>query len=324
MKKALRIILIILIIIVALFGLNFVWNETNIFYSEPQEYPENYDTDIHKLKNRLEAEGKLMHPDAAPIIYDDGNDNAIMFIHGFTGCSHFFRYYADLFREDGYDVFVPLLPGLGTSKSEYKKSYFSQWYKYAKDVYKRYRKDYDKFYIVGLSMGGAITLGLAEEFSGSDEYPITAVGTLAAPVFLNALIQHGAVSHPVFWFARTIAIFIDEAPRDINPIKEDGAHRKIAYDGGFPKQMHSFKMGIKPIHDNLGKITIPVFLTQSKGDKIVPFQNLYYIANNINSEDINIKVFDLREFEHDRHDLSIYDSSRDELYEDLSYFIKTR
>lgn len=323
MKTFIKIFLSFLLIITALFLINYVINETNFLYSEPQEYPRDYPVDQEELIEKLTSEDRLMHEDASPIVHRNGNDTAILFIHGFTGNPVFFKYYSEKSKNDGYDVITTLLPGLGTSTEDYKKASFSQWYNYAKDVYKYYRKDYKNFFVVGLSMGGALTLKLAEEFSEDSEYPLTGVVTISAPVFLNSVIEHGAFSHWIFWFARTFSLFTDEVKGENKIVHEDGADRKIAYAGGFFKQLHSFKMGIKPIKRNLDKITCPIFLTQSKGDERVPYQNLHYIANNVSSEELKVKVYDLRQYSHLKHDLCIYDSSRDDLYDEIIDFVES-
>jgi carboxylesterase len=323
MKRFIKILLSIFLIITALFLINYIINETTFLYSEPQEYPKDYPVDQKELIKKLISENRLMHEDASPIIQQKkGNDTAILFIHGFTGNAVFFKYYSEKAIEDGYDVINTLLPGLGTSTNDYKKAYFSQWYNYAKDVYKYYRKNYKNFFVVGLSMGGAITLKLAEEFSDDPEYPVTGVATISAPVFLNSLIEHGAVSHWIFWFARTFSFFTDEMERKNKMVNEDGVDRRIAYDGVFFKQLHSFKINIKPIKRNLDKITCPILLSQSKGDEKVPYQNLHYIANNIGSDEIKIKEYDLRKYTHEKHDLCIYDSTRDDLYSEIIRFIE--
>ncbi len=308
-------------IVVVLFLANYVINETDFLYSEPQEYPQDYPIDQQELKEKLIHENRLIHEDASPIIYCEGNDTAILFIHGFTGNASFFKYYSEKAKEDGYDVITTLLPGFGTSTDDYKKLYFSQWYNYAKDVYKYYRKNYKNFFVVGLSMGGSITLKLAEEFSEDAEYPISGVVAISTPVFLNALIEHGAVSHWMMWVARTFSFFTDEIKTENKIINEDGADRKITYSNAFPKQIHSFKMGLKPIKSDLKKITCPILLSQSQGDEKVPYQNLHYIEKNVGSKEVKVKEYDLRKYHHEKHDLCLYDSTRDDLYNEIILFI---
>ncbi|MFW5799674.1 MAG: alpha/beta hydrolase [Spirochaetota bacterium] len=301
------IILIIIIVVLLITAIFYIINETNFLYYEPQEYIE---PDL----------SKLMHKDAGPIYNIKNNENAIMFVHGFTGNPKQLKYFSELAVKQGFDVITPLQPGAGTSKEDFKKTYFSQWYKYIKDKYLKYRMNYKNFIVAGLSMGGALTLKLAEEFANKEESP-TAIITISAPVFLNSLIENGVLYNPSLYVTRIASWFVDEIKERFEKYTVDGADRAISYDGSFPKQIHSLKMALKGIKKNLGKITIPIMLAHSKGDLTVPFENLPYIIKNIASDKIKAKVYDLRGINHSHHVLPIYDTTRDDLFNEMKFFI---
>lgn len=306
---ALLVVLWIFIGLLIVGFLIFVINETDFLYFEPSEYPE------LDLSN-------LVHKDASPIYHLKGNENAIMFVHGFTGNPSEWRYYSEKAIEEGFDVITPKQPGAGTSKEDFKNSYFSQWYSFIRDEYKKYRQNYKRFFVVGLSMGGALTLKLTEEFAYDDKFSPTAITTIAAPVFLNSLIENGVLYNPIMYFSRMGSWFTDEMPPRWPAINEDGAGQSHNYRGTFPKQVHSLKMGIKPVKANLRKITVPVFLAHSKGDSVVPYQNMFYIAQNVSSKKVKLKSYDIREFKHAQHSLPVYHSTRDDLYDEVMYFIR--
>lgn len=295
--------------LIVLLILIYIINETNIFYSEPKEYSE---PDL----------SKIMDEKAAPLYLIDKNDRAIMFVHGFTGNPQQLRYFSEKANKDGFDVITPLQPGAGTTTEDFKNSYFSQWYNCIRDNYLKYRRNYKQFYIVGHSMGSAITLKLTEEFNNDEELKPTAVLPLSAPVFHNNFIELNFIYNPLLYFTRMISWIVKEQPERFVKPMVDGNDRIISYDGTFPAQIHSLKMGLKPIRKNLKKITVPVFLAHTKKDKVVPFENLYYIAKRLSSDIIKIKVYDLGDIAHTHHNIPVYDSTRDDLYREIMFFIE--
>ena len=69
-------------------------------------------------------------------------------------------------------------------------------------------------------------------------------------------------------------------------------------------------------------IKVPVLMIQAKGDRGVPFENLDYIYKHIGSEVKFKKVYNLDKWEHSKHLLTLYRSTRDMLYEDIYDFLK--
>ncbi|MBN1899125.1 MAG: alpha/beta fold hydrolase, partial [Spirochaetes bacterium] len=149
----------------------YLFNETPFMYHEPDEYKKEGKVRIFSQ----EAMPRFMaHPDSHKVI---------LFIHGYKATPFDFHYLAGHFSRQ-YNVALLLLPGHGTSEEEFQKTYFSQWYSYAKEQYLRYRKKY-RVYLCGLSMGGTISLRLAEEFYDKKDLAPSGVICIASPVFLN-------------------------------------------------------------------------------------------------------------------------------------------
>lgn len=97
------------------------------------------------------------------LVHKDSSDTAVLCVHGYTGYpGELVRPAYDLY-EKGYDVFVPRLPGHGTSGKDFEKSRREDWIgvpmNAAKDLVKRYKN----VYIVGHSMGGGISLIVASK-----------------------------------------------------------------------------------------------------------------------------------------------------------------
>lgn len=290
-----------------------IFGQTSIFHKESSEYQE---PDL----------SKLMHETCVPIYPNDEpeSENAILFIHGFAGNTSTFHYFAQLAKKDGFDVISPLLPGAGTTKEEFKKSNFSQRYAFLNEIYLKYRKKYKNFFVVGLSLGGTLALKLTEEFNDSPDYAPTALISIVGGVIYFSPKYNTPAKSVTIPFLRLLGCFTDEIPIKAKKYKErgDGIERNYSYKGIFPRQLYSSKAASGKIKKQLHKISVPVFLAHARGDKVVPFGNIFYIADHISSKKVKLKIYDIGEQKHAQHNLAIYDSTRDDLYEEIMFFIR--
>lgn len=300
-----------LIVLLSLLGfiiLILLINEASFLYWEKDSYVE---SDL----------SCLMDPDCAPIYKLNGNDKAILFVHGMPSSPATYIYYSDLAAEDGYDIITPLLPGFGTTNVDLHGQTFSGWYKYLSETYEMYRRLYDEFYVVGLSMGGSLTLKLAEDYSDTELAP-TAVAITAGAAFLNS-IANGVILNPTLYVSRTAGWFVKElSGHDADYYEQypDGGNRWRGYTGTFVRQLHSFKMNLKKIKRNLDEITVPIFLAHDVNDQTVPFENMGYIAEHVSSTWVETNAIDLGDVPHTHHILYIHDSSRDMMYDKIMSF----
>ena len=297
----------ILLIVFLVLVLSWVVNGTFLFFNEKSNYPaDNY--------------SHIMDPRAMPINIQNGNDSVVYCLHGFPASPATYLYYSTLFPKKGYDFVAPLLPGYGRRPEDFEKSNFKMWYAYAKDRYLKLRKKYKHVYVIGQSMGGALVLKLAEEFSSQKGLAPDAIVTVSAPVFLNSLLRHGVVKNWGLYISGFLSLLLPAYIPD--PTTNSPADRWVGYHGLFPRQVHSLKLNLKPIRKNLSKITVPIYLAQSLGDKTVPFANLNEIASGVSSKIREKKVFDLRKEKGHHHALILEDKARDILYHDISNFFQ--
>ena len=103
------------------------------------------------------------NPIAQPFELEAGED-ALLLIHGFTGSPGHMRYIGDAVHAAGFSVRGILLPGHGKTVDEMEKSNDTQWHEAARSAYLEMTKKYRHVSVSGLSMGGILSLLLAEEF----------------------------------------------------------------------------------------------------------------------------------------------------------------
>ncbi|OHD55685.1 MAG: hypothetical protein A2Y33_13665 [Spirochaetes bacterium GWF1_51_8] len=298
-----------LLILIAIYN----YNEASFLYWESNQYKESDLT-------------KLMDERAKPIVLLGGNKKAVLFIHGLGGSPAVFEYYAGLAAKDKYDVFVPLLPGMGTEPSDILDQTFSGWYSFIQSLYLKYRKNYKEFYVVGVSMGGSLALKIAKNFTQHETPGLapTAVAVISAPVFINNLFELGIVPHPETYFARLIGLFTDRIPGETfpNATNTDGTENWVGYRWVFPQQIQSMKMGLKRLKDNLFKIKMPVFIVHASGDPVVDERNMDYIARHIASSNKTALLLHPKASGISLHYLTLLYETRGEVYEGIFGFFK--
>jgi carboxylesterase len=97
-------------------------------------------------------------------LFHKGGDDAVLLIHGFTGLTSNFFYLYDRLVSEGYTVSLPRLPGHGSNARDFHESTGQDWLRCVLDEYILLQSRYRNVYIAGLSMGGLLTLILAEIF----------------------------------------------------------------------------------------------------------------------------------------------------------------
>ncbi len=255
----------------------------------------------------------LMDPRAASVFRQNGNKKALLLVHGFSSNPWLFHKHIPLFEQAGYDVIAPRLPGHGTSPEDFSESSFTQYYDCVEGALKQYRSQYDHFHVIGISMGGLLTLKLGTEHS-SGEYAPSSITTLAAPVSLKD--PKLLVLRMVSWIKPRLTGTWDPKDRE-----SDGAECWLGYNDLFLPQTYSIAMAMGDVQDSLQDITLPHLLIHAKGDKDVPFDNVYKIASATSSLEQEIWVPNLSKWNHSQHSLFLYDSLRDPLSRRILEFL---
>lgn len=120
----------------------------------------------------------LISPLAADFTLFSGAD-AVLLIHGFTGSPAHMLPLGRALQEAGFTVRGIRLTGHGTSLSDMRAATFQDWLSDAREAYDAMASAFRTVSVAGLSMGGVLSLILAEE-----KTPACCV-TLAAPMGLR-------------------------------------------------------------------------------------------------------------------------------------------
>ncbi len=107
------------------------------------------------------AELQVM-PGAEPWSAEGGSKGALV-LHGFTGNPNSMRGVAEALAEAGFAVELPRLPGHGTTVDDMITTGYQDWLREAEAAYQRLAARCERVVVVGLSMGGALTVCLASD-----------------------------------------------------------------------------------------------------------------------------------------------------------------
>lgn len=108
-------------------------------------------------------------PEARPLHLGDG-DIGVVVIHGFTGSVQGIAGWAQALATPDGDwagarVVAPRLPGHGTSWQDLARMRWWDWYGAVEDAYLELAGQHKTVFVAGLSMGGALALHLAAQYS---------------------------------------------------------------------------------------------------------------------------------------------------------------
>lgn len=102
---------------------------------------------------------------AAGITQPGSNDRAVLILHGFGDTPQTLRYLAGHLHALGFTVRAPLLPGHGRTLAEFGVSTAETWIEAARRELTQVRSEFAFVGLVGVSMGGALSVLLSAESS---------------------------------------------------------------------------------------------------------------------------------------------------------------
>lgn len=120
----------------------------------------------------------LADPACTPIRLDGSGEQAVVAVHGFTGCPAHWRLLAPGLAERGLTVRAPLLPGHGTRPEELEVVTVDDWVAAVVEA-GREVADARRVHLVGLSLGGLLALLAAGPLAASS------VTTINSPVLFR-------------------------------------------------------------------------------------------------------------------------------------------
>ncbi len=213
-----------------------------------------------------------VHPEAEEF-YFPGNEVGVLVSHGFTGTTQSMRYLGTQISKLGYTVYGPRLTGHGTDPEDMEQASYKDWINDVERGLERLQKTCSKIFVVGLSMGGTLTLYLAQK------YP-----NLAGIIPINAAIHMPELKTTYDQLKNSGTRFVEGIGSDI---KKSGV-TELAYPKTPVKSMGDIIALMDQVRKDLTKVTVPTLIISSIVDNVVPPENSKEIYYSILSEDKSI------------------------------------
>ncbi|QDO96375.1 alpha/beta fold hydrolase [Ferrovibrio terrae] len=187
-----------------------------------------------------------------------GDRRGALILHGFTGCPQSMRPLAETFATAGFSVELPRLPGHGTTPEDMAETDWGNWAAAVENAYRDLSARTDSIVVGGLSMGGSLTLWLAER------HP-----EIAGIVLVNPAVEPDDFGDFVAGAQGVIdagGVFLPGVAGDI----ADPSAKELGYDRSPAKSLLSLINGLEALKPKLANIKVPTLLLHSKQDHIIP------------------------------------------------------
>lgn len=213
----------------------------------------------------------MMHiPAVAPFSFD-GGPTGVLLCHGFTSTPASMRPWAEHLAAAGFTVRLPLLPGHGTSHADLASKSWSDWYDAATAAIAEMQATCDRIFVFGLSMGGTLTLRLAEQL-GSE---------ISGVVLVNASVH---TEDPRAPFTKVLRYVMPTIPAIGNDIKKPGQD-EFPYTRVPVKAVLQLQQLWATVRADIARVTQPTLMFVSVEDHIVEASNGVWLAEHIPAAD---------------------------------------
>lgn len=196
-------------------------------------------------------------PGAEPFSHMGAGDAGVLVLHGFTGNPGSMRGVADACAAAGFHVELPQLAGHGTAIEDMVPTRWSDWSRDAEAAYQVLAARASKIIVIGLSMGGSLTLWVGAQHPEVKGLvcinPATQPQTSEVIDMLQGMVDAGTV-------------VMDGIGSDI---AEPGVI-ETAYPGTPIAALHSFQVdGLLPLSKRYADMKMPLLLFTSVQDHVV-------------------------------------------------------
>ncbi len=206
-------------------------------------------------------------PGAEPFSHH-GSGVGVLLCHGFTGSPYSMRPWGEYLAAAGLSVEVPLLPGHGTVWHHMNLTTSDDWLAEAERVLLELSARCDEVFVMGLSMGGALTLRLAQRHPGLVRGAVLVNPSLAVEDRLLPLIAP---------FRRAVSRFMPSTPGLGTDISKDDTT-----EGGYDRVPTAAAATLpklwREVQEGMSGLRAPILAFRSPQDHVVGPDSLRILA----------------------------------------------
>jgi carboxylesterase len=206
-----------------------------------------------------------------------GGRTGILLIHGFTGTPKEMRWMGEYLNGQGYTCLGVRLAGHATRPKDMVRSRWTDWTASVEDGYNLLRGAVDRVFLVGLSMGGALSLLM------STKLDVKGVVTISTPYELPD--EHPAWQIKLYSYFRAYMPKTREEP-GAGWFDKEAFKEHISYPLNPIRSAAELKALLGRMQTALPKVTVPVYMIHSRDDTYVVPENMERIyAGLVNASD---------------------------------------
>lgn len=243
-------------------------------------------------------------PGGRPFI-KPGNSTGCLLVHGFSSMPEEMAWLGDHLFKEGYTVLGIRLAGHGTHPHDLSRVRWRDWLIDVEDGMAILGNTCNRVYLIGLSLGGMITLTAAAYYSPN--------GVIAMSTPYNTRSQpKKIITHIISW----LQPMVWKGPPNENPALYERLEAEYPAYPKIPRRILFELANLqRAMQEAIPKINCPVLLIHSKNDAFVPPGHMEQIYDRLGSIDKNMVLLD--EYDH----AIVRDPKRDEVFKTISSFI---
>jgi carboxylesterase len=244
--------------------------------------------------------------DGKPFFFAGGK-TGVLLLHGFTGTTSSMKPMGEYLADKGLTVLGPRLPGHGTDVNDMGRYTYKDWIATAETGLAELQGMCDTVFVSGLSMGGLLTLCLAERHADA----LAGIIPISAPA--HWLVKGGQAA--LLPFVPVLKYVLKTFPGPGNDLKNPDV-TEVAYEKLNTKAMHELIKLIRVVDGNLGLITAPIRIFHAREDHLVPVENAHYIFEHVASSDKKLIWLE------NSYHVATLDYDKEKIFEESYRFIK--
>jgi len=200
-------------------------------------------------------------PTAEPFFFPGKSRSApgCLLIHGFTGAPKEMRWMGEYLARRGFSVLGVRLTGHATRPEDMIRSRYTDWIASVEDGYHLLRGAAERIFLIGLSMGGGLSLLMSTRLDVAGVVAMSTPYKLPDDPRLRFIRQ-------IAWFVRCMPKNEKGAPPDKGWFETDSWEQHVAYPENPVRSIAELLLLLEEMRLALPKVRVPVLLIQSRDD----------------------------------------------------------
>lgn len=216
------------------------------------------------------------------MLLGDRSKPACLLIHGFTGTPKEMRWLGDYLHEKGYTCLGVRLAGHATDPEDMIRSNWTDWTASVEDAYSLLKTVSDRIFLVGLSMGGILSLLMSAKLE------VNGIVAMSTPYKLpdDPRLRH------IDWISKIVAYMpkSDEEP-GAGWFDKEAFREHVSYPQNPVRSIGELNKLLGEMRAALPQICVPVMLVHSKDDRYVQPENMELIFTDLKNASDKTKLY---------------------------------